>query len=251
MATVGNPGSPSHGGPGVSSPVGGNRPSAVRATSGMGNETGAKGKCRSHGGAGAKSRRSVRVELSEEQRKDIKEAFDLFDTEGTGSIDAKELKVALRALGFEPTKEEMKKLLNEIEKKRREPDVMKMISTSNPNAAAAVAASAPVAQTATTSLGQLDFNEFLEILTIKINEKPTREQISRGKALRGNPEGWAGFRMLAGPTGVIGWKEMKKAAVELGEKLTDEELREMLNHASHSHNKGVVTEEDFLRILRA
>nr|CEL69412.1 TPA: Calmodulin long form, related [Neospora caninum Liverpool] len=250
MATVGATGSTSHGGggPAASSPMGGggNSPSAVGGAPGGGDETGAKGRGRSRGGTGSKSRRAARVELTEEQRKDIKEAFDLFDTDGTGSIDAKELKVALRALGFEPTKEEMKKLLNEIEKKRRGPDVVKMISSNNPNvAAAAVAASATVPQTTTTSLGQLDFNEFQEILTIKINEKPTREQISRGKELT-----W-GFRMLAGPTGVIGWKEMKKVAVELGEKLTDEELREMLNHASHSHNKGVVTEEDFLRILRA
>lgn len=32
-------------------------------------------------------------ELTEEQRQEIREAFDLFDTEGTGVIDAKELKV--------------------------------------------------------------------------------------------------------------------------------------------------------------
>ena len=35
------------------------------------------------------------------------QAFDLFDTDGSGEIDAKELKVAMRALGFEPKKEEI------------------------------------------------------------------------------------------------------------------------------------------------
>ena len=30
------------------------------------------------------------------------EAFDLFDTDGSGAIDAREVKVAMRALGFEP-----------------------------------------------------------------------------------------------------------------------------------------------------
>ena len=34
-----------------------------------------------------------RVELTEEQKQEIREAFDLFDTDGTGTIDAKELKV--------------------------------------------------------------------------------------------------------------------------------------------------------------
>uniref|UniRef100_A0A3B5MAB3 EF-hand domain-containing protein n=1 Tax=Xiphophorus couchianus TaxID=32473 RepID=A0A3B5MAB3_9TELE len=49
-------------------------------------------------------------DLTEEQKQEIKEAFDLFDTDGTGTIDIKELKVAMRALGFEPKKEEIKKM---------------------------------------------------------------------------------------------------------------------------------------------
>lgn len=58
----------------------------------------------------------VRNEITEEQRQEIKEAFDLFDSEGAGVIDAKELKVAMRALGFEPKKEEVRKVLQEIDK---------------------------------------------------------------------------------------------------------------------------------------
>lgn len=34
--------------------------------------------------------------LTEEQKQEIREAFDLFDTDGSGTIDAKELKVAMR-----------------------------------------------------------------------------------------------------------------------------------------------------------
>jgi centrin-1 len=60
--------------------------------------------------------KKVRNELTEEQRLEIKEAFDLFDTEAQGTIDAKELKVAMRALGFEPKKEEVRKILQEIDK---------------------------------------------------------------------------------------------------------------------------------------
>lgn len=54
-----------------------------------------------------------RLELTEEQKQEIREAFDLFDTDGSGTIDAKELKVAMRALGFEPKKEEIKKVREE------------------------------------------------------------------------------------------------------------------------------------------
>ena len=91
-------------------------------------------------------------ELTEEQKQEIKEAFDLFDADGSGTIDAKELKVhtiiiilhpknssscfcvcvcvcvcvyncfasfiqvAMRALGFEPKKEEIRKMIADIDK---------------------------------------------------------------------------------------------------------------------------------------
>ena len=34
-----------------------------------------------------------KAELTEEQKQEIREAFDLFDADGSGTIDAKELKV--------------------------------------------------------------------------------------------------------------------------------------------------------------
>ena len=54
--------------------------------------------------------------LSDEQKNDIREAFNLFDSNATGNIDTKDLKVAMRALGFEPRKEEIKKMLVEVDK---------------------------------------------------------------------------------------------------------------------------------------
>lgn len=63
-----------------------------------------------------KSSISTRTELTEEQKQEIKEAFDLFDTDGSEKIDAKELKVAMRALGFEPKNEEIKKMISDIDK---------------------------------------------------------------------------------------------------------------------------------------
>jgi len=65
----------------------------------FGSTTGSRFRTRP-GGAG----RAVRPEISEEQKQEIKEAFDLFDSEKTGKIDYHELKVAMRALGFENTK---------------------------------------------------------------------------------------------------------------------------------------------------
>merc|ERR1711998_514167 len=42
-------------------------------------------------------------------------AFDLFDTDGSGAIDAAELKIAMQALGFEPTVEEVAKMVADID----------------------------------------------------------------------------------------------------------------------------------------
>lgn len=55
-------------------------------------------------------------DLTEDQKQEIREAFELFDTEGSGHIDSKELKVAMRALGFEPKKEEIRKMLSDVDK---------------------------------------------------------------------------------------------------------------------------------------
>lgn len=84
------------------------------------------------------NQKKSRSELSEEQKQEIKEAFDLFDTEGAGYIDAKELKVAMRALGFEPKKEEIKKMISDVDKEGR---------------------------------GIIEFQDFLDLMTVKMVKK--------------------------------------------------------------------------------
>merc|ERR1712022_77658 len=46
---------------------------------------------------------------------EIKEAFDLFDGDDSGAIDKMELGVAIQALGFEPTVEEVDKMVKDID----------------------------------------------------------------------------------------------------------------------------------------
>ena len=87
-----------------------------------------------------------KTDLTEEQKQEIKEAFDLFDTDGSGSIDAKELKVAMRALGFEPKKEEIRKMVQDADK---------------------------------NGTGMIDFAEFLEMMTAKIAERDPLEEIKK------------------------------------------------------------------------
>ena len=64
----------------------------------------------------AKRRTHSRPELSDEQKQEIKEAFELFDTDKDGSLDYHELKVAMRALGFDLKKAEVLKILRDHDK---------------------------------------------------------------------------------------------------------------------------------------
>merc|ERR1719454_604870 len=144
-------------------------------------------------------------ELTEEQKQEIREAFDLFDTDGSGSIDAKELKVAMRALGFEPTKEEIKKMINDIDK---------------------------------DGSGTIDFNEFLQMMTAKMSERDSTEEILKAFRLFDDDE-----------TGFITLKNLRRIAKEIGETMTDEELQEMIEEADRDGD-GQVSEEEFLRIMK-
>ncbi|KAJ2995350.1 Centrin-1 [Globomyces sp. JEL0801] len=133
-------------------------------------------------------------DLTVDQKQEIREAFDLFDTDGSGylellriilrTIDVKELKVAMRALGFQPKKEEIKKMMVEMDK---------------------------------NGSGKIDFNEFLELMVAKMGEKDSKEEILKAFRLFDDDE-----------TGTITLKNLKRVAKELGENLTDEELQEMI-----------------------
>ena len=63
-----------------------------------------------------KRRTHTRPELTDEQKQEIKEAFELFDTDKDGCVDYHELKVAMRALGFDMKKAEVLKILRDHDK---------------------------------------------------------------------------------------------------------------------------------------
>ena len=55
--------------------------------------------------------KSRRPQLTKDETKEIEDAFNVFDVDKSNSMDAKELKEALRALGFDVTKEEVAKIM--------------------------------------------------------------------------------------------------------------------------------------------
>ena len=144
-------------------------------------------------------------EISEEQKQEIKEAFDLFDTDGSGFIDGKELKVAMRALGFEPKKEEVQKMISDVD---------------------------------VDGSGRIQYEDFVKLMTVKIMNRDPQEEILKA------------FRLFASdnPAGIT-FKDLKRVSRELGEKMSDEELQEMIDEADRNGD-GVVDEQEFLRIMR-
>merc|ERR1711939_227010 len=56
-----------------------------------------------------------KTELDEKEKQEIKEAFDLFDTDGSGNIDIKELTIAMKALGCEPKPGAIEKMISDVD----------------------------------------------------------------------------------------------------------------------------------------
>merc|ERR1711939_393413 len=88
------------------------------------------------------------------------------------------------------------------------------------------------------STGMIDFNEFLELLLVKMSEKDTKEDALRA------------FRQFdLDHQGRISKENLQHVARELGETMTDEEIEEMIT-AADLDKDGFINEEEFLRVLK-
>ncbi|QOU21207.1 Calcium-binding component of the spindle pole body (SPB) half-bridge [Brettanomyces bruxellensis] len=67
----------------------------------------------------SKSNRQAKAELLNEQKQEIREAFTLFDLDNDGYLNYHELKVALRALGFDYSKKEVLSIIEEFDSDNR------------------------------------------------------------------------------------------------------------------------------------
>jgi len=84
--------------------------------------------------------------LDDEQLEELREAFNLFDADRSGVIDARELKAAIRALGFVVKKEQVRQMLRDVGR-----DVQSQIS----------------------------FEDFAKIMTTKMGDRNSREEINK------------------------------------------------------------------------
>ena len=117
--------------------------------------------------------------LTEDEVLEIKEAFDLFDTDKSGEIDVAELKQALMNLGIDTKNQTLQNMLSDIDK--------------NGNA-------------------NIDFDEFIDMMTAKMSDKDTREDLMKV------------FELFIGDdnTDKIDIKHLKRVCKELNENMSDE-----------------------------
>eukprot|EP00397_Hematodinium_sp_SG-2012_P038144 GEMP01041456.1.p1 GENE.GEMP01041456.1~~GEMP01041456.1.p1 ORF type:complete len:182 (+),score=45.56 GEMP01041456.1:83-628(+) len=149
--------------------------------------------------------RAQRHDISEEQKEEIKEAFDLFDSEQNGKINYHELKVAMRALGFDVKKAEILELTRDYDRHET---------------------------------GYIGYEDFREILTERIANQDPLEEISKA------------FKLFVDDGAEkISFRNLKRIARELGEKLPDEELQAMIDEFDKDHD-GQINEEEFVNIMK-
>lgn len=145
-----------------------------------------------------------RRELTEEQRQEIKEAFELFDTDKDNAIDYHELKVAMRALGFDVKKADVLKILRDYDRE---------------------------------STGKIQFDDFREVTTDWILDRDPQEEIFKAFRLFDDDQ-----------TGKISVRNLRRVARELGENMTDEELRSMIDEFDKDGD-GEINDSEFLAIM--
>ncbi|KAJ3087060.1 Centrin-1 [Quaeritorhiza haematococci] len=92
------------------------------------------------------AQRNTKFDLTPDQQRDIKEAFGLFDTDGSGAITAKEWRIAMKALGFEPSREDVKRLMAVLD---------------------------------ADGSGTIEYTEFLNVIRRKMWEKLARDEMRR------------------------------------------------------------------------
>lgn len=85
-------------------------------------------------------------QLAPEQVIQLEEAFNLFDADQSGAIDYRELKAAMKALGIQVKKEELKKMITDVD---------------------------------SDGSGSIEFPEFLEMMTAKMGPSDTREELQK------------------------------------------------------------------------
>lgn len=160
-------------------------------------------------------------EFNEEQREVLKQAFDAFDANKSGNIDEKELMDAMKALGFNPTKEDVITMINDVD---------------------------------ADGSGTIEYDEFLSMMQIKmIEEKDLEEEMRRAFRWYDEIDDEFGDEVVGDSHKRVAYidkeKLMSVAKNTIAEGV-DEYIIDRMIEVADSDGDGKVTEEDFLKIMK-
>lgn len=168
-------------------------------------------------------------DLSEEQREEINEAFSLFDLDKDGHIDYHELKVALKALGFDLPKQEILDMLQQN-------GVPLSSFQHNSNSKLPMHDQQQGASFLGPSRMVLSHDAFVQLAAQRVNARNPADEIHRA------------FELFdADNKGRIDLEDLRRVARELGEGLQDEELQAMIEEFD-IRGEGGIDREAFLGI---
>ena len=168
------------------------------AKGGMGNQK-AQGKTETFD-----AKKYERPGLSADEIEEIKEAFDIFDVDRSGAISVAELLNAMRSLGFDT----------------KNPAIFQMIADMDED-----------------GNGEIEFEEFLDMMTARISDRNTKEDLERVFKLFDDKR-----------TGEISVENLKRVAKELGEDIPEDGLREIILRADLDGD-GKLTFDDFYAVI--
>uniref|UniRef100_A0A0E0MPD5 EF-hand domain-containing protein n=1 Tax=Oryza punctata TaxID=4537 RepID=A0A0E0MPD5_ORYPU len=157
----------------------------------------------------------VAVRLRQEQVAEFREAFAFFDKDGDGCITLEELDTVVRSLGQTPTREELAEMIRDVD---------------------------------ADGNGTIEFAEFLALMARKA---------VRGGGCGGDENGGGdadeelreAFKVFdKDQDGLISAAELRHVMISLGEKLTDEEVEQMIREADLDGD-GQVNFDEFVRMM--
>lgn len=88
----------------------------------------------------------ARPGINESEVEDLREAFELFDTDGNGTIDTNELKAAMQNLGFDAKNHTVYQMISDIDR---------------------------------NGTGDINFDEFLDLMTVKLGDNDSEEEVRK------------------------------------------------------------------------